>query len=238
MFNTVDSYDKHTDIPKYMASIDAVAVKTTAVIASGWDPGLFSIMRTLFESTLPDGENYTFWGQGVSQGHSDAVRHVKGVSHAVQYTVPINSAIEVIRSGERPFLEARQKHRRECFVVAEPGADKDEITENITKMPYYFINNETTVNYIEYEELLEHHSKMPHGGFVLRSGNTGENNQLMEFSLKLDSNPEFTANVLIAYARAAFRMSKEGLFGAKTVFDIPLYYLSEKDRSTLIKDLL
>jgi len=237
-FNTVDSYDTHANIPEYMAKIDAVAKKTTAVIASGWDPGLFSMMRLIFESTVPDGENYTFWGSGVSQGHSDAVRHVEGVKHAVQYTIPIDSAVKAVRNGEQPVLETRDRHLRECFVVVEPDADRAEIEEKIKKMPYYFIDYETTVNFIEAEDYFLNHLKMPHGGMVLRSGNTGENSHVMEFSLKLDSNPEFTASVLTAYARAAFRLSREGLYGAKTVFDVPLSYLSEKDRFSLIKELL
>jgi len=238
MFNTVDSYDNHTDMLDYLEAIDAAAKRTTAIIAAGWDPGLFSMMRLAFESIIPDGENYTFWGPGVSQGHTDAIRHIKGVKHAVQYTVPIDSALEAVRSGGKPKFKARDKHLRECFVVVEPGVDKAEIEEKIKKMPHYFIDYETTVNFIDTGEFLTNHSNMPHGGMTLRSGNTGENNHVMEFSLKLDSNPDFTASILTAYARAAYRLSREGSFGAKTVFDVPISYLSGKDRITLIKELL
>ena len=238
MFNIVDSYDNHAKIPEYMASVDAVAKNTTAVISSGWDPGLFSMMRLLSESVLPDGAGYTFWGRGVSQGHSDAVRRVEGVKGAVQYTIPIDSAIEAVRSGERPSFKTREKHLRECFVVAEPGADKAAIEEIIKTMPNYFADYETIVHFIDEDELKAAHSKMPHGGMVMHSGNTGDNKHVMEFSLKLNSNPEFTGSVLAAYARAAYRMAGEKNFGAKTVFDVPLSYLSVKDRSTLIKELL
>ena len=238
MFNTVDSYDTHAKIPGYLAAIDAVAVKTTAIIAAGWDPGPFSMIRALAESVLPHGDTYTFWGRGVSQGHSDAVRQIEGVRHAVQYTIPVESAVEAVRAGERPKLEARQKIKRECFVVAGSGYDKTKIAEAIKKMPHYFADYDTTINFIKVDEFIENHSEMPHGGIVLRSGNTGENAQVIEFSLKLESNPEFTGSIMTAYARAAYRMAKEGLYGAKTVFDVPLSYLSEKDRDTLIKELL
>jgi len=238
MFNVVDSYDKHAKIPEYLASIDTVAKNTTAIISTGWDPGLFSIMRSLFESVLPDGADYTFWGKGVSQGHSVAVRSVEGVSHAVQYSIPIDSAIEAVRSGERPQFTTREKHKRDCYVVAKAGADKDKITETIKNMPDYFADYDTTVNFIELDEFLEKHTNMPHGGMVLRSGNTSENKQHMEFSLKLDSNPEFTGSIMTAYARAAHRLSKDGIFGAKTVYDVPLSYLSARSRTELIKELL
>jgi len=237
-FNIVDSFDTHAKIPGYLATIDAVAKKTTAIISSAWDPGLFSMMRVLFESVLPEGKGYTFWGKGVSQGHSDAIRQIEGVRKAVQYTVPIDSAVNAVRSGARPKLDARQKHLRECYVVADQGADKARIESEIKNMPNYFADYDTTVDFIEKEEFIANHSKMPHGGMVLHSGTTGENKHVMEFSLKLDSNPEFTGSVMAAYARAAFRMAKEGNFGAKTVFDIPVSYLSIKERSTLIKDLL
>jgi len=238
MFNTVDSYDNHAKIPGYMAAIDAVATKTTAIVSAGWDPGPFSMMRSLFESILPDGATYTFWGKGVSQGHSDAIRRVEGVLHAIQYTIPIDSAVNAVRAGEKPVFEARQKMRRECFVVADSNADKAKIEDTIKKMPHYFADYDTSVSFIEIEELNEKHSEMPHGGMVLRSGNTGENTQVMEFSLNLESNPEFTGSIMVAYARAAYRMAQEGLYGAKTVFDVPLSYLSDKDRLTLIKELL
>jgi len=238
MFNIVDSFDTHAKIPEYMAAIDAVAKKSTAIIASGWDPGVFSMMRVLFESIVSDGENYTFWGPGVSQGHSDAIRRIEGVKYATQYTIPIESAIDSVRDGKRPSLETRQKHLRECYVVVEQDADKAEIKEKIVKMPNYFIDYETVVYFIEDDEHLQRHTKMPHGGFVLRSGNTGENKHVMEFSLKLESNPEFTGSILTAYARAAFHMSREGWYGAKTVFDVPLSYLSERDRLSLIREFL
>jgi len=242
MFNTVDSFDTHAKIPVYMSAIDkaieAGTKKTTAIIASGWDPGLFSMIRLLFESVLPDGVCHTFWGHGVSQGHSDAIRRINGVKYAVQYTIPIGAAVESVRSGARPELDPSQKHLRECFVVTETGADKSEIEAIIKKMPHYFIDYETIVHFIGTDEFLSRHTEMPHGGMVLRSGNTGENSHMMEFSLKLDSNPEFTGSILAAYGRAAFRMASEGLFGAKTVFDVPLSYLSDKSRLTLIEELL
>jgi len=238
MFNTVDSYDTHAKIPEYMASVDAVAKTTTAIISTGWDPGLFSMMRSLFEASLPEGKSYTFWGKGFSQGHSDAVRRIAGVKYAAQYTIPIESAVDAVRKGQRPDFTARQKMKRECFVVAEPGADEAGIEKAIVEMPHYFADYDTKVNFITAEEFLFNHSEMPHGGMVLHSGSTGDNNQVMEFSLKLDSNPEFTGSIMAAYARAAYRMSQEGLFGAKTVFDVPLSYLALKARLDLIKDLL
>ena len=238
MFNTVDSYDTHAKIPSYMESLDAVAGNTTAIVSTGWDPGLFSIMRSLFESVLPDGADYTFWGEGVSQGHSVAIRSVEGVKYGVQYSIPINSAIEAVRSGKKPKLETREKHLRKCYVVAEPGADKKKITATIKDMPDYFADYDTTVKFIDVDDFMLNHTNMPHGGMVLRNGNTGKNIQHMEFSLKLESNPEFTASIMVAYARAAYRLSREKNFGAKTVFDVPLSYLSEKDRNTLIKELL
>jgi len=238
MFNIVDSYDNHAKIPEYMAAIDAVAKKTTAVISSGWDPGLFSMMRVLSEAVLPDGATYTFWGKGVSQGHSDAIRRIDGVQHAVQYTIPIDSAVDTVRSGSNPELKPGQKMRRECFVVCKPDADENKIEEAIKSMPHYFAGYDTTVNFIDSAEYAASHTEMPHGGMVLHNGKTGASTQAMEFSLKLASNPDFTGSVMAAYARAAFRMSSEGLFGAKTVLDIPLRYLSEKDRQTLIKEQL
>jgi len=238
MFNTVDSYDTHAKIPEYMAKIDAVATKTTAIISTGWDPGLFSMMRSLFETALPTGTNYTFWGKGFSQGHSDAVRRIKGVKYAAQYTIPIEKAVESVRHGQAPDLTAREKHLRECFVVIEPDANRAEIETSIKTMPHYFVDYDTTVHFIDTDEFMTNHTEMPHGGMVIRSGSTGENKQILEFSLKLSSNPEFTSSVLISYARAAYRLSREECFGAKTVYDVPLSYLSQKDRMELIKELL
>ena len=242
MFNIVDSYDTHAKIPDYMKSIDAAIntadKKTTAIISAGWDPGPLSMIRALSEAILPDGITNTFWGKGVSQGHSDAIRQISGVSHAVQYTIPIETAVETVRSGNAPVLEPIHKMLRECFVVVEPGTDKAEIDAKIKNMPHYFKDYDTTVHFIDAGEFFSKHTKMPHGGMVFRSGNTGDNKHVMEFSLKLDSNPEFTGSIMTAYARAAFRMPREGFFGAKTVFDVPLSYLSDKDRLTLIKELL
>ena len=237
-FNVVDSFDTHARIPEYMAEVNAAAKNTTAIISSGWDPGLFSMMRLMFETFLPDGISYTFWGKGISQGHSDAVRHVEGVKDGVQYTIPVKSAIESVRRGERPVLDARQKHTRQCYVVAEPGADEAALEEKIKTMPHYFADYNTTVTFVKEDDLKANHSKMPHGGTVLHSGRTGENEHVMEFLLKLDSNPEFTGSVVAAYARAAVRLAAERCYGAKTVFDVPLAYLSEKSRAVLVKELL
>lgn len=241
MFNTVDSFDTHARIPEYFRLMDETAKKagTLSLISTGWDPGLFSMMRLLTESILPDGNTYTFWGKGVSQGHSDAVRRVPGVKNAVQYTIPVESALERVRSGENPDLSVREKHSRVCYVVPEPGADRDEIAETIRNMPHDFSEYDTTVNFITEEELLRDHMGMPHGGFVIRTGKTGAGTkQRVEFSLKLDSNPEFTASVLTAYARAVYRLSGEGQTGARTVFDIPLACLSPKTAEELRKELL
>lgn len=243
MFNTVDSFDTHAKIPQHFAAVDEaakVAGKVSA-ISVGWDPGLFSMNRMLAEAIMPAGKDYTFWGRGVSQGHSDAIRRVAGVKAGVQYTIPIEAAIEKVRSGVNPEFTTREKHIRECYVVAEAGADKEKISEEIKSMPNYFADYDTIVNFISEEELKEKHSKIPHGGFVIRSGKTGEketNAHLIEFSIKLDSNPEFTASVLVAYARAVHRLNKEGQTGAKTVFDIPLAYLSNKSSDVLMRDLL
>nr|WP_307991264.1 diaminopimelate dehydrogenase [uncultured Niameybacter sp.] len=242
-FNTIDSFDTHARIPEYFNSVNTVAQEsgTTNIISVGWDPGLFSMIRMMSGAILPVGEDYTFWGKGVSQGHSDAVRRVKGVKNAIQYTIPMNEAVESVRRGENPQLATRDKHLRECFVVAEEGADLAEIESTIKNMPNYFADYNTVVHFISEEELKRDHSKMPHGGFVFRSGATGleeENKQIIEFSLKLDSNPQFTANVLVAYARAAVRMNKEGMKGAKSVFDVPLSYLSPKTNLELITELL
>jgi len=237
-YNIVDSFDTHAIIPEYLAAVDAAAKNTTAIISAGWDPGLFSVARLLSQAALPDGTSYTFWGRGVSQGHSDAIRHIEGVKNAVQYTVPLDSAIEAVRGGGQPKLETRQKHLRECYVVAEPGADKAVIEDKIKNMPYYFADYDTTVSFIDNDDFQSNHSKMPHGGMVLHSGRTGDNKHMIEFSLKLDSNPEFTGSVMAAYARAAYRMARAGQYGAKTVLDVPPVYLSDMDRATLIKDLL
>lgn len=243
LFNTVDSFDTHAKIPDYYEAVNtaAQASKKVSVISVGWDPGLFSMMRMLTGAILPHGNDYTFWGKGVSQGHSDAIRRVNGVKNGIQYTVPIEEAIEKVRKGENPELTTREKHTRECFIVAEEGADLAQIEQEIKSMPNYFSDYNTTVHFITEEEFKEKHNKMPHGGFVFRSGVTGQENehkQIVEFSLKLDSNPEFTAQVLVAYARAAVRLNKEGQMGAKTVFDIPLSYLSAMDNKELIKNLL
>ncbi len=242
-FNTIDSFDTHARIPEYFESVNEKALEagTTSIISVGWDPGLFSMIRMMSGAILPVGEDYTFWGKGVSQGHSDALRRVKGVKNAIQYTIPMDEAVESVRRGDNPELTTRQKHLRECFVVAEEGADLAAIENTIKTMPNYFADYDTIVNFVSEEELKANHSKMPHGGFVFRTGVTGleeENKQIIEFSLKLDSNPQFTANVLVAYARAAVRMNKEGMKGAKSVFDVPLSYLSAKSNLELMRDLL
>ena len=240
-FNTVDSFDTHAKIPKYYEKLSKVASssKKVSAISIGWDPGLFSIMRSIFSSVLPNGTDYTFWGKGVSQGHSDAIRRIKGVKNAIQYTIPKEEALLAVRNGKNPKLTTREKHLRECFVVLDDGADKNFIENEIKCMPNYFADYDTTVNFISEEELKEKHSKLPHGGFVIRTGNTTkENGEKIEFSLKLDSNPEFTGSVLTAYARAVYRLSKKGESGVYTVFDIPLKYLSplseEELRATLL----
>ncbi|MCL1793638.1 MAG: diaminopimelate dehydrogenase [Oscillospiraceae bacterium] len=238
MFNIVDSFDTHAKIPGYFLEVDKAAICKTAIISAGWDPGLFSMIRMMSQAILPDGKSYTFWGRGVSQGHSYAIRKIEGVKNAVQYTVPIEDAVNAAKSGANPELSARQKMKRECYVVADDGADTKKIEEEIKTMPDYFADYDTSVNFITEQELENNHSKMPHGGFALHSGSTGENKHFIEFSLKLDSNPEFTGSVLAAYARAAARMAKEGNFGAKTVFDVPLSYLSPKENSALIAELL
>lgn len=241
MFNTVDSYDTHALIPDYFAKVDAEATENghVSVISTGWDPGLFSLNRMLAEAILPEGKEYTFWGRGVSQGHSDAIRRVEGVKNGVQYTIPVEDAVAKVRAGENPQLTTRDKHLRDCYVVAEEGADLARIEQEIVQMPNYFSDYDTTVNFITEEELKDKHSAMPHGGTVLRSGRTGENStQIIEFGLKLDSNPEFTASVLVAYARAAYKLAKLSQSGAKTVFDIPFGMLSPKSAEQLRKELL
>ena len=242
-FCVVDSFDTHARIPKHFAAVDAAARKggNAAMISVGWDPGMFSVNRLYAGAILPDGKDYTFWGKGVSQGHSDAIRRIAGVVNAKQYTIPIDSALEAVRSGSEPTLTARQKHLRECFVVAEEGADKARIEREICEMPNYFADYDTVVHFITAEELARDHAGIPHGGFVIRTGKTGaelENSHVIEYSLKLDSNPEFTASVIVAYARAIYRMKNEGVVGCKTVFDVPPVYLSPKSREELIKELL
>ncbi|CAL1519063.1 diaminopimelate dehydrogenase [Chitinophaga sp. MM2321] len=241
LFNTVDSFDTHAKIPAYFKQVDEAATSTgkLSLISTGWDPGLFSMARLLGQCILPQGDDYTFWGKGLSQGHSDAVRRVTGVKNAVQYTIPIDSAVEKVRDGENPQLSTAEKHQRVCYVVANEDADLSEIENSITTMPHYFDEYDTTVHFIPEEELLENHSSMPHGGIVFRSGVTGNGaKQRIEFSLALESNPEFTASVLVAYTRAIGKMAKEGQTGARTVFDIPLGYLSPKSAEELRKSLL
>ena len=243
MFNVIDSFDTHARIPEHFANVDAAEKEGghVGIISVGWDPGMFSLNRLYANAILPDGNDYTFWGKGVSQGHSDAIRRVEGVKDGKQYTIPVEAALEAVRSGENPELTTRQKHTRECFVVLEEGADAAKVEEEIKTMPNYFSDYDTTVHFISEEELKANHSGIPHGGFVLRSGKTGwngENKHLIEYSLKLDSNPEFTSSVLIAYARAAYRLASEGQIGCKTVFDIAPAYLSAKSGEELRKHML
>ena len=237
-FNVVDSFDTHAKIPEHFANVDKVAKENgnIGIISVGWDPGMFSISRMYGNAILNNGNDYTFWGKGVSQGHSDAIRRIEGVKDAKQYTIPVESALEAVRSGANPTLTTREKHTRECFVVAEDGADLERIEKEIKTMPNYFDQYDTTVHFISEEELKRDHSGIPHGGFVIRTGKTGwnnENNHVIEYSLKLDSNPEFTASVIVAYARAAYKMSKEGMSGCKTVFDVAPAYLSPQDGAEL-----
>ena len=243
MFNVIDSFDTHARIPEHFANVDASAKASghIGIISVGWDPGMFSLNRLYGNALLPEGNDYTFWGKGVSQGHSDAVRRIKGVKDAKQYTIPVEAALEAVRNGENPELTTRQKHTRECFVVAEEGADLARIEEEIKTMPNYFDEYDTTVHFISQEELDRDHSGIPHGGFVIRSGKTGwnnENSHVIEYSLKLDSNPEFTSSVIVAYARAAYRMNQEGQKGCKTVFDVAPAYLSALDGAELRKKFL
>ena len=243
LFNVVDSFDTHAKIPEHFENVDAAAKSAgkLALISAGWDPGMFSLNRVYASVVLPDGADYTFWGKGVSQGHSDAIRRIDGVIDAKQYTIPVESALEAVRSGSEPALTARQKHTRECFVVAEEGADKARIEREIKEMPNYFADYDTTVHFISKEELVRDHSGIPHGGFVIRSGNTGlngEHKHIIEYSLKLDSNPEFTASVIVAYARAAYRFMSEGVSGCKTVFDVPPAYLSMRSHEEIIATML
>ena len=242
-FTVVDSFDTHARIPEHFANVDAAAKENgnVAVISAGWDPGMFSLNRLYANAILPEGKDYTFWGKGVSQGHSDAIRRVEGVADAKQYTVPVDAALAAVRSGANPELSTREKHTRECYVVAEEGADKERIEAEIKSMPNYFADYDTTVNFITAEELKKNHAGIPHGGFVIRSGKTGwnlENNHIIEYSLKLDSNPEFTASVIVACARAAVRMKSEGMKGCKTIFDIPPAYLCNISAEDLRAHLL
>ena len=241
MFNVIDSFDTHARIPEHFANVDAAAKESgkVGIISVGWDPGMFSLNRLYGGAILPDGKDYTFWGRGVSQGHSDAIRRVEGVLDARQYTVPVDSAVEAVRNGENPDLSTRQKHTRECYVVAAEDADKERIAEEIKNMPNYFADYDTSVTFISQEELDANHKGIPHGGFVIRSGQTGDGNKhIIEYRLKLDSNPEFTSSVLVAYARAAKRLADEGVSGCKTVFDIAPAYLSMMSGEELRKNLL
>ena len=242
-FNVVDSFDTHAKIPEHFAAVDESAQKSgkVGIISVGWDPGMFSLNRLYAAACLPEGENYTFWGKGVSQGHSDAIRRIEGVKDARQYTIPVESALEAVRSGSSPELTTREKHTRECFVVAEEGADQAKIENEIKTMPNYFSDYDTTVHFITEEELKRDHNRLPHGGFVLRSGKTGwnnENHHIIEYSLKLESNPEFTSSLIVAYARAAYKMNQEGQKGCKTVFDVAPAYLSAESGADLRKKYL
>ena len=242
-FNVIDSFDTHARIPEHFANVDASAKASgkIAIISVGWDPGMFSLNRLYAESIIPDGKTYTFWGKGVSQGHSDAIRRIDGVLDARQYTIPVEAALEAVRSGKNPELSTREKHVRECFVVAKEGADLERIEREIVTMPNYFAEYDTTVHFISMDELVRDHAGIPHGGKVIRSGRTGkslENTHIIEYILALDSNPEFTSSVLVAYARAAYRMNSEGLSGAKTVFDVAPAYLSAMSGEELRKNLL
>ena len=242
-FNVVDSFDTHKRIPEHFANVDVAAKNggKIGIISVGWDPGMFSLNRLYGSCILPDGADYTFWGKGVSQGHSDAIRRIDGVVDARQYTIPVEEALDAVRSGSQPQLTTRQKHTRECFVVAEEGADLERIKNEIVTMKNYFDEYDTTVNFISQEELDRDHKGIPHGGFVIRTGKTGkdlEHNHVIEYSLKLDSNPEFTSSVIVAFVRAAYRLNKEGHSGCKTVFDIPPAYLSSKSGEELRKEML
>ena len=240
-FNVVDSFDTHAKIPQHLANVDKAALLSgkTALISAGWDPGMFSLARLYGGATLVEGNDYTFWGKGVSQGHSDAIRRIEGVADARQYTIPVAAAVDSVRRGENPTLTTAQKHERECFVVLKEGADRAKIEEEIKAMPNYFADYHTTVHFIPQEELNEKHAGLPHGGSVIRSGKTGSGKKhVIEYSLKLESNPEFTASVIVACARAVYRLNQEGVTGCKTLFDVPPAYLSSKTREELIKTLL
>lgn len=242
-FNVVDSFDTHARIPEHFTMVDEATrrAKHIGIISVGWDPGMFSLSRMYANAVLPCGKDYTFWGKGVSQGHSDAIRRIEGVKDGKQYTIPMEEALDLVRSGRNPELTTRQKHTRECFVVLEEGADSNRVEEEIKNMPNYFADYDTTVHFISEEELKKNHSGIPHGGFVIRSGKTGweeEHNHVIEYSLKLDSNPEFTASVIVAYARAAYRLAKEGQIGCKTVLDVAPAYLSAKSGDELRKEFV
>ena len=239
-FNTVDTFDTHAKIPEYFDRLNKIGLEnnTLAGISIGWDPGLFSVARAYFGAVLPDGKDYTFWGKGVSQGHSDAIRRIKGVKNAIQYTIPVEAAVNAVREGKDPILTTREKHTRECFVVAEDGADKERIEREIKEMPNYFSDYDVTVHFISEEELKREHSWLPHGGQVIRTGKTGDMRHTLELGLNLGSNPEFTGSVLVAYARAIARLYKEGKRGAVTVLDIPPKYLYDKSDEDLRKTLL
>lgn len=243
MFTVIDSFDTHARIPEHFNNVDNAAKEggNVAIISAGWDPGMFSLNRLYASAVLPEGEDYTFWGKGVSQGHSDAIRRIDGVLDGKQYTIPVEAALDAVRSGSQPTLTTREKHTRECYVVASEGADKERIEKEIKKMPNYFADYDTTVHFIPMEELKKNHSGIPHGGFVIRTGKTGankENTHIIEYSLKLDSNPEFTASVIVAFARAAYRMAAKGETGCKTVFDIPPAFLSIQSAEELRAHLL
>lgn len=241
MFNVIDSFDTHARIPEHFANVDKAAKKSNkvAIISLGWDPGMFSLNRLFGNVLLPNGKDYTFWGKGISQGHSDAIRRIKGVKNAKQYTIPVEEALKSVRNGENPELTTRQKHTRECFVVLEEGADPKQVEHEIVTMPNYFSDYDTTVHFITEEELVKNHSGIPHGGFVIRTGETSVGTKhVIEYSLKLDSNPEFTSSVLVAYARACYRLNKEGQSGCKTIFDIAPAYLINKTNEELISTML
>lgn len=243
MFNVIDSFDTHAKIPEHFANVDKSAKESgkLGIISVGWDPGMFSLNRLYANCILPNGSDYTFWGRGVSQGHSDAIRRIEGVKDAKQYTVPVQKALDAVKNCENPILTTGEKHTRECYVVLEDGADAERVEKEIKTMPNYFADYETTVHFISEDELKKNHSRINHGGFVFRTGKTGvngENNHVIEYNLKLDSNPEFTSSVLVAYARAAYRMNKEGQTGCRTVFDVPPVYLSPKSAEELRKTML
>ncbi len=241
LFNVIDSFDTHAKIPEHFENVNSSALSSgkIGIISVGWDPGLFSLNRLYANAILPDGKDYTFWGKGVSQGHSDAIRRINGVKDAKQYTIPVENALNAVRSGMNPDLSTRQKHTRECFVVLEDGADRNQVEHEIKAMPNYFADYDTTVHFISDDELKKNHSAIPHGGFVLRSGKTSdENSHIIEYSLKLDSNPEFTSSVLVSYARAAYKLNKEGVSGCKTVFDIAPKYLISKTDEEIRKTML
>ncbi len=243
MFNVIDSFDTHAKIPEHFANVDKSAKESgkLGIISVGWDPGMFSLNRLYANCILPNGSDYTFWGRGVSQGHSDAIRRIEGVKDAKQYTVPVQKALDAVKNCENPTLTTSEKHTRECYVVLEDGADAERVEKEIKTMPNYFADYETTVHFISEDELKKNHSRINHGGFVFRTGKTGvngENNHVIEYNLKLDSNPEFTSSVLVAYARAAYRMNKEGQTGCRTVFDVPPAYLSPKSAEELRKTML